>query len=127
MGWPLSIIFGDNRKKYKHYLKSSLKKIGNYKPTNWVLIEPNSNYHYGFIDAGLLNFPTYDYDKWFTPMLSGIKIKLDSENVMNLILTEEDGSKNPWARTLGYELCGPLIFNSEFPFGISDIEMLEKI
>ena len=59
MGWPLSIIFGDSRKKHKHYLKSSLKKIGNYKPTNWVLIEPNSNYHYGFIDAGLLNFPTF--------------------------------------------------------------------
>lgn len=127
MGWPLSLLFGEKRTKYKQYLKTRLRKIGNYKPTKWVLIEPTSDYHYGFTDAGLLNFPTYDCDRWFSPMLSDIKIELDSQNIITFVLVDEKGSKNPWARVLGYEICGPLIFNSEYPFGISDIEILEKM
>jgi hypothetical protein len=125
MGWPFTTLF--KKRYYKHYKQENLKKIGNYKPTNWVLIEPNSNYHYGFIDAGLLNFPTYNYDLWYSPTLQTAKFQLESQNAIQILLQEvEEGSKNPWARPFGYEISGPLIFNSEFRFGISDIEMLEK-
>lgn len=124
MGWPFTIF--SQQTKYKQYLLSKLKKIGNYKATKWVLIEPNSNFHYGFMDAGLINFPTYDYDRWFTPSFYNKNIKTKSENRIKIVIVEEEGSKNPWARVFGFEQTGPLILNSDYPFGVSDIELLEK-
>lgn len=128
MGWPFTGLF-ERKRQYKHYKRGKLTKIGNYKATKWVLIEPNGNYHYGFIDAGLLNFPTYNYDLWFAPSLQTHKFEMEKgHNTIQIFLEEvQEGSKNPWARLFGYEIVGPLIFKSEFSFGISDIEVLEKM
>jgi len=123
MGWPFKL---DKRRK-KIYKRNELRKVGNYKPTNFVLIEENGDYHYGFMDAGLVNFPTYGDEMWFAPNLNQYKIKLPSENTIHIIWFQPEGSKNPWADLLGIQIYGPLIFQSEFPFTNVDIEMFQKI
>jgi len=124
MGWPFNIF--SRQKRYKHYTKSGLRKVGNTITTDWVLIEPDGKYHYGFMDAGLVNFPTYNYDIWYAPSFRKNIIEISTNNCIKIIDNEEDGPKNPWARLFGYEIGGPLIFKSDFPFSSIDIELLEK-
>ena len=127
LGWP----FNFKRKKKRHTVlkfenitvinaQSSLDK-------KWVLIEPNGNLHYGFIDAGLLNYPTYDYETWHIPNFYDFKVKTSSENHIKIVISNYSGPINPWANSLGYEIKGPFIFNSYFSFGVSDIQILEKL
>jgi hypothetical protein len=116
----------------KLYKPKKITKINDsngvpYKATNWVLIEPNGNLHYGFLDANLLNFPTHNEEVWYIPTFYKEKIEMPSKNDIKLVITEYQGSINPWALLLGYEIKGPFIFNSDYPFGIVDIQMLEKL
>jgi len=119
MGWPFTL----KKIKHAHYKKQNLTKVGIYKPTKWVLIEPDGKYHYGFPDAGLVNYPTYNSELWLAPTFEN-KIELPSKNSIYVFLSECDGPKNPWAKVLGYDITGPLMFVSEFSFGVADIEAL---
>ena len=123
-GWP----FVHKRKKRRQKIKPEKIIIVNDDfCKKWILIEPNGNLHYGFLDASLLNFPSHNDEVWYNPLFYDLNVKVPSENHIKIVITDYNGAINPWALLLGYEIEGPFIFNSDYPFGLSDIKMLEKL